>query len=262
MKEIDNAIERYLTTSGNNRMNLRAVLFDMDGVLYDSMPNHATAWVTTMQRHGIKMTEEESYLHEGRTGVGTLDILASRDGISLTEDEKIALYKEKAEMFEKMERAEPIKGAPELLRKVCNSGIFAMLVTGSGQPSLIESLQADFPNAFARERMVTSFDVKHGKPDPEPYLMALRKGCLQPNEAIVVENAPLGIQAAKAAELFTVAVNTGPLSDSTLLSAGADLLLPSVEVLSYIWETLLQSINKISLNYERERLYQQECRTF
>ena len=64
--------------------------------------------------------------------------------------------------------------------------------------------------AFRRELMVTAFDVKYGKPHPEPYLMALQKGGLAPNEAIVVENAPMGVQAGAAAGIFTVAVNTGP----------------------------------------------------
>ena len=57
--------------------------------------------------------------------------------------------------------------------------------------------------------MVTAFDVKHGKPHPEPYLMALEKGGFNVNEAIVIENAPLGVQAGIAAGIFTIAVNTG-----------------------------------------------------
>ena len=50
--------------------------------------------------------------------------------------------------------------------------------------------------------MVTAFDVKYGKPNPEPYLMALKKGGFKPNEALVIENAPLGVQAGVAAGIF------------------------------------------------------------
>ena len=76
------------------------------------------------------------------------------------------------------------------------------------------------PDIFCRELIVTSFDVKYGKPNPEPYLMGLQKGHIEPWEGIVVENAPLGVQAASAARIFTIAVNTGPLPDHVLLDAG------------------------------------------
>ena len=72
--------------------------------------------------------------------------------------------------------------------------------------------------------MVTALDVKLGKPNPEPYLMGLRKLNVAPNEAMVVENAPLGIQAGVAAGVFTVAVNTGILAKNDLLAAGANLV--------------------------------------
>ena len=74
--------------------------------------------------------------------------------------------------------------------------------------------------------MVTAFDVKHGKPHPEPYLMGLAKAGVSASEAVVIENAPLGVQAAHAAGIYTMAVNTGPLSPKVLLDAGADIVLP------------------------------------
>ena len=64
---------------------------------------------------------------------------------------------------------------------------------------------------FHKELMVTAFDVKYGKPNPEPYLMALKKGGLKADEAVVIENAPLGVEAGHKAGIFTIAVNTGPL---------------------------------------------------
>jgi beta-phosphoglucomutase-like phosphatase (HAD superfamily) len=89
---------------------------------------------------------------------------------------------------------------------------------------LLNRLNHHFPGFFSPDKMVTAFDVKKGKPDPEPYLMALQKGGLTAEQVIVVENAPLGVLSAKAAGLFTVAVNTGILKDEELLSRGADLL--------------------------------------
>ena len=77
-----------------------------------------------------------------------------------------------------------------------------VLVTGSGQHSLLDRLAHNFPGMFQRERMVTAFDVKYGKPNPEPYLMGLEKAGVKANEAIVVENAPIGVQAGAAAGII------------------------------------------------------------
>ena len=69
--------------------------------------------------------------------------------------------------------------------------------------------------------------------------MGLRKaGNLQPSEAMVVENAPLGIRAGVAAGIYTIAVNTGPLDDQILLNAGANILFPTMTALSDTWPNL------------------------
>lgn len=57
-------INQYLTTHHYTRINLKAVLFDMDGVLFDSMKNHATAWHEAMKQYGMSLSREEAYLHE------------------------------------------------------------------------------------------------------------------------------------------------------------------------------------------------------
>ena len=84
--------------------------------------------------------------------------------------------------------------------------------------------------------------MKRGKPYPDPYLLALERGGLKPNEAIVVENAPLGVTAGVAAGLFTVAVNTGLLKDEVLSNAGASLVYPSMQALCDDWEELFSNL--------------------
>ncbi|MDR1380223.1 MAG: HAD-IA family hydrolase [Tannerella sp.] len=242
MDKINPAAQKYLREKGFRKFSLKAVLFDMDGVLYDSMPNHASSWEQVMRSHGFSMTKEEAYMHEGRTGDDTIDIISRREGKIIGAEERKKMYREKTVAFDACPPVMPMKGSAELLRKVTGNGLFAMLVTGSGQPTLLDSLNSDFPGIFARERMVTSFDVKRGKPNPEPYLTALEKGGLTADEAIVIENAPLGVEAARAAGLFTVVVNTGPLPDSILTNAGADFLLPSIETLSNEWDSIFHSL--------------------
>lgn len=234
--------EQYLKKHGFEAIRLKAVLFDMDGVLFDSMPNHAYSWSHSMTQFGLHMTPEEAYMHEGRTGAGTINILAQRYwGRDATEEEKQTIYKAKSELFSKCPEAEKMPGAHDLLEKVKADGLTPIVVTGSGQLSLLDRLNHNFPNIFRRELMVTSFDVKFGKPNSEPYLMGLQKGKIDPWEGIVVENAPLGIQAASAARIFTIAVNTGPLPDQVLLDAGADLLFPSMQALCEHWEEVFDA---------------------
>lgn len=221
---------------------LKSVLFDMDGVLYNSMPYHSEAWHKTMASVGLNLSREEAYMHEGRTGASTINILFNRElGRDATSKEIEDLYYKKSIEFNTYPSPEPMPGAWELLQKIRNSGITPTVVTGSGQHSLLDRLEHHFPGMFCQELMVTAFDVKYGKPNPEPYLMALKKGNLKPNEAIVIENAPLGVESAHNAGIFTIAVNTGPLDDQVLLNAGADLLLPSMISLYQEWENIISS---------------------
>ena len=223
---------------------LKAVLFDMDGVLFDSMPNHAYAWSHAMTDFGLKMEPEEVYMNEGRTGHGTINILSNRYwGRNATDEEVQKIYDAKSALFNTLPEPQPMPGAMELLNKVRAQGLMGVIVTGSATHALLDRVNAAYPDIFSPELMVTAFDVKHGKPNPEPYLMGLKKGNLQPNEAIVVENAPLGVQAAAAAQIFTVAVNTGPLPDKVLLDAGADILFPSMPAFNEHWKELYHAVN-------------------
>ncbi len=235
----EEAIKKYLQRHGYDALRLRAVLFDMDGVLFNSMPYHAQAWHDTMAAFGHNLSCEEAYLHEGRTGSSTINVVYQRElGRDATEEEVEAIYRAKTAAFNRYPEAHPMEGARELMEGMKAEGLFCMLVTGSGQSTLIDRLNSSYPGIFQPSLMVTAFDVKYGKPNPEPYLMALRKGGLKPNEAIVVENAPLGVRAGVGAGIFTIAVNTGPLNDEVLLDENANLLFPSMHVLRDNWKQI------------------------
>lgn len=243
--EIQIAVERFLVQKGYERMALKAAMFDMDGVLFDSMRNHAKCWHKTMAHFGLDLPEWEAYMHEGRTGAGTINLVAVRQrGCEATEEEIERIYQYKSDLFNQCPKAVRMPGAYELLLKVKESGVMPMVVTGSGQKTLLERLNRNFPDIFRPELMVTAFDVKYGKPNPEPYLMGMEKAKkmldgLVPNNFIVVENAPLGVEAGVAAGVFTIAVNTGPLPDEALLSQGANLLFHSMQEFCDEWENVV-----------------------
>ena len=145
------------------------------------------------------------------------------------------MYQHKSRLFAEHCQQTPAQimpGIKELMQQIKDCGMKICVVTGSGQHTLLDKLLADFPGLLSEELMVTAFDVTHGKPNPEPYIIGMRKCEVQPWEAIVVENAPLGVRAAHAAHCFTIAVNTGPLPDDMLLREGADLIYPKMTALS------------------------------
>ncbi len=235
-------IEKYLQLQGHKALQLHAVLFDMDGVLFDSMPYHAEAWSQVMTDAGFKFSKEDVYMNEGRTGADTINTASMAQFGQPASTELIEkLCKEKCEIFATYPATPRMPKALELVQKVKACGLTPMIVTGSGTPTLLDRIQSNFPGLFDEQHIVTSFNVKRGKPHPDPYLLALERGNFKPNEAIVIENAPLGITAGVAAGMFTIAANTGPLKDEVLIKAGASLVFPSIETLCDEWENLLRS---------------------
>lgn len=238
------SIEKYEQLQGHKALQLRAVLFDMDGVLFDSMPFHADAWSQVMTEAGFNFSREDVYMNEGRTGADTINTASiAQFGHPSTPEQIEALCKAKCDIFATYPPTPRMPGALELIEKVKACGLTPMIVTGSGTPTLLDRIQSNFPGLFDENHIVTSFNVKRGKPYPDPYLLALEKGGFAPNEAIVVENAPLGVTAGVAAGLFTIAANTGPLKDSILSDAGASLVFPSIQALCDEWDNLYAALS-------------------
>lgn len=231
------AIKKFIKQNNYPGFKLKAVFFDMDGVLFDSMPSHSDAWIKTLNDLQLPFSIEEAYMNEGRTGDSTInDIFLRYKGRKATEEEIRDIYRLKTKYFEGNGKVKRMPYALELLETIKSQGLIIFIVTGSGQISLLDNLSSNFPDIFSKEKMVTAFDVKNGKPSPEPYLKALYKSGVEPWEVVVVENAPLGVQASVAAGLFTIAVNTGPLSSGLLKEKGADVVLDGgIRELNELW---------------------------
>lgn len=236
-------IRQYLDSTGFETFHPKAVLFDMDGVLFDSMPKHADAWHSAMESFGIRMSKEEAYKYEGMRGVETVRLLCREQwGREISDEEAEKMYAEKSRIFSEYLPVGKIDGVERLMRKVKAGGMKICVVTGSGQKSLLGNLEQEFPGLISRDLIVTSFDVSRGKPAPDPYLMGLQKADVRPWEAVVVENAPLGVRAGVAAGIFTVAVNTGPLPDGMLAAEGASVVFGSMNDFCDNWEKLTVNI--------------------
>ena len=201
---------------------MKAYFFDMDGVLFNSMPRHAIAWEEVMKLHGLPFTAYDCYINEGRTGESVIrEAFQKALGRDATPDEVTTIYAEKSAYYHQLlQTTTPtIPGIEDVLHFVKEKGAQIWVVTGSGMRTLLDSLNTVFPAIFQRDRMITAFDVTHGKPDPEPYLKAWERSGLPKEQCVVIENAPLGIRSGKAAGLTVYAVNTGILKRDDLAQA-------------------------------------------
>ncbi len=238
---VKDAIIDYNKRNGFGRLSPKVVLFDMDGTLVNSMPNHAIAWTKCFEQVGVTFTAEDAYITEGARGIDTIrKYVFAQKGVQLSEQRAQEIYNEKARIFASLPVPQIMPGAIDVMEKAAAVGMTIGIVTGSAQRPLIASIIDNFGKYVSEERIVTAFDVTKGKPDPEPYLQGMKKcGGFKPNETIVVENAPLGIRSGRASGAFTVALNTGPLDDKLLLDEGADLLYKTMIDFAGDWTKLV-----------------------
>ena len=237
---LHSSLAKYLAKHGFEAFRPKAVLFDMDGVLYDSMPNHAVAWQKSMKEFGIVMSRADAYATEGQRGVDTIrQMVLAQKGHDIGEAEAQEMYNLKTKYFHEMDEPPMMPGALQLMEQIHHCGMAIGVVTGSGQRPLIARLMKDYGQYLSVGHIVTAYDVKRGKPHPDPYLEGMvRLGNLNPWNTIVVENAPLGVEAAVAARAFTICVNSGQLPTHLFEERSADLIFDSMWQLNEQWKML------------------------
>lgn len=208
----------------------KAALIDMDGVLYDSMRGHAASWKKMCDEIGLDTDRDEFYMYEGMTGKATINLLMKRErGHEVSDEEAARLYAIKTANFKALGPAPVMPGAQRMIAALGALGMTRVLVTGSAQASLLDKLEHDYPGVFVDGRRVTALDVKQGKPYPEPYLKGASLVGADPADCMVVENAPLGVRAGKAAGCFVCVVMTGPVPREEFVKEGADKIFNSME---------------------------------
>jgi beta-phosphoglucomutase-like phosphatase (HAD superfamily) len=238
-------IQESITAFSNklkNSLQVKAVFFDMDGVLFNSMPLHAKAWIRVFEEFGLTIPEFEPYLNEGSTAVYTAKkMFRTYRNLNISDEIADQIKVRKHEIMNSFPEPEIMNGMANFVKDISECGIDCWVVTGSAQGGLIDRIETEFPGSLFHYKMVTALDVKEGKPHPEPYLKAMGKSGYNPSEVIVIENAPMGVKSAKAAGLFTIAVNTGPINPGVLKKAGADLVFSGTLELINMWPSIYQA---------------------
>jgi HAD superfamily hydrolase (TIGR01509 family) len=204
----------------------KGIIFDMDGVLVDAMPFHCKAIQTAAKQEvNIDVKQRDVYLLEGMPGedmvkellrhkiyTGTIEEISNDDGNSDKLDSVAhRIHERKKKIFEQINASAPINGAKELISNIrCKKA----LVSGAAKQE-VDSIISKYFGKDAFDVIVTGEDLEEGKPSPDPFRTALTKMGLKESEAIVVENAPLGVKAANNAGIRAiVTLNNTPLKIS------------------------------------------------
>jgi len=178
----------------------------MDGVITNTMPDHYKAWNMIFAQEGFHLSHLEVYSREGQPGLISVKELFAEKKISFSKEKAMQILKKKEVLFKKIVRRRFIPGARRFLRFLHRNNFTLALVTGTSRHELHRILPGALYKLF--DVVITGSDVKNGKPHPEPFLKALQKLKCQPREAVVIENAPFGIQSAKEAGLKCFALET------------------------------------------------------
>ncbi|MCK9572474.1 MAG: HAD family phosphatase [Candidatus Omnitrophica bacterium] len=184
----------------------KAVIFDMDGVIVDSMPYHFIAWYEALRPFGVRVSCFEVYAQEGERWEKTLRGLLKRGRIRPTRKILNRIFALRQKIFRKNFKRFIFQGADQLLEQIKRRNILLGLVTGSPLNEVENILPKRIKGYF--QVIVAGNQVKKGKPHPEPYLKAAQALNLNPQECVVIENAPFGITSAKKAGMFCIAVST------------------------------------------------------
>ena len=190
----------------SDRPVIHAVLFDLDGVLIDSMPHNVRAWKEEFTAWGVDVDSLIFRLREGEKAQSTLEFAANEYGLNLTPKQQIDFVESKRSRYRKTAPNHLEKGAVDILKTLRRRGIKTALVTGSIRRNLNHAVPEDERKLF--DAIITSDLCTHGKPHPEPYLRAAEALDVPPQHCLALENAPLGVQSAKSAGIFTLAITT------------------------------------------------------
>lgn len=186
---------------------MKAILFDFDGVVANTMRFHVEAWVLAFKDHGMMLDESLVYINEGSPAhefVYTALVSCYREKDDLL---GAALVASKDEYLSRMDLTNRIYPTfPAVLAAAKAISLKTAIVTGSSR----ENLKGMLPSELAKEfdGIVTADDTPRGKPSPDPYLTAAKLLDVSPSECCVIENGPFGIQSAKSAGMRCVALCT------------------------------------------------------
>ncbi len=207
-----------------SKRSFSAILFDMDGVIVDSMPYHYIAWYEALLPYGIRATAFDAYIREGEKWHKTLKELFEREGLKYNDKIGRKIFKERGKIFKKFFKRRIFYGVEEFLRCIKSKGYLTALVSGTPEDEIKKILPKNIREKF--DVIIAGDHLKRGKPFPDPYIRAAKLLKVPSKKCAVVENSPNGIKAAKSAGMFCFAITTS-LPKEYL--EGADIIVDKIQ---------------------------------
>lgn len=198
--------------------NIKAVIFDLDGVLVDTTKYHFLSWKRLADEIGIDFTLEDNERLKGVSRMRSLEIILEIGGVTFDQDVKADLAEKKnawyREYIEKLDETELLNGSEDFLQTLKANGIKIALGSASKNAMLILT-KLNILHYF--DAVIDGTKVKNAKPDPEVFLLGAEAVRVNPEDCVVFEDAEAGIQAAKRAGMRVVGVGMSPaLKDSDM----------------------------------------------
>jgi beta-phosphoglucomutase family hydrolase len=181
---------------------IKAVIFDLDGVIVESESAHIEAEQQTFLKYGVRISSDELHKYTGTTAKLMFTELIRKYKLNATFEE---IFRQKeAILFKLLEKdAEPTKGVITLLKKLKSKGIKLAIGSSSTKKQIKYVLsKLDIEHLF--DSVIGEEDIVRSKPDPEIFLKAAAELDVNPSECLVVEDSELGVEAAKRAHMKCV----------------------------------------------------------
>lgn len=204
--------------------NIKAIIFDMDGVIVDSEPIHEKAESEICRKFGMEVPKSEWDGFRGKKLEDIFFYASQKYGIGNEPIEKMIEQKIELYLLYALQDMQAVSGIYEFLEKLKNSSEYVYALTTSGRKIQQEKILKKFNLADFFPIMVTAEDVKKGKPNPDPYIATVKKLGKQPSECLVIEDSDNGIISAKAAGCRVCGIAT-TFSKDHLKTAGADMVI-------------------------------------
>jgi beta-phosphoglucomutase family hydrolase len=188
-------------------MSKRAFIFDMDGTIVDNMDFHTRSWIAFFERRGKAIDADEFFrTTAGRQGK---EIIRAHMGDALHDDEVAVLNHEKEAVYREMyaPHRRTVDGFDDLIA-LAKSGGVKLAVATAAPPANIEFTLDGLDLRRHFDAIVGANDVPRGKPHPDVFLKAAERCGVAPEHAIVFEDAPLGVEAARRAGMRAVVLTT------------------------------------------------------
>ena len=215
---------------------LRAILFDLDGVIIDSEHLHEESLRLAGRSFGFEVTAEEDALFRGSTEEAEIDYLLTKHrSLELTRGQVMA---RKQELYDQMlDHLSLIDGVGGFIEHCLQRGLLLGLATSAQLENQQRAFDRFGLTPYFRA-VVTSKDVANSKPHPEPYVTAARRLGVAPPYCLVIEDSVNGVRSGKGAGCAVAAITT-TFERADLVAAGADVVVSSfVELQRWLDSTL------------------------